>query len=190
VDDWSPDLVAIEAKAKEDCSVLLCVIDAETRALVSVLEAVEHVCRARNVVVVVKNIVPPTDFEGDGSDCLPNELKDLERLRSYLLDVAVRHGVDIYSDLETALVDIQAILQPAQLERDRDRTNRTSFDFDSSPSREALAQQPSLVGQRLRPRLEYQGGDSPAMAHRVLAGGAPAAAHRPPLPPPAAAQIE
>jgi hypothetical protein len=109
VDDWSPDLVAIEAKAKEDCSVLLFVIDAETRALVSVLEAVEHVCRARTVVVVVRELVPPTDFESDGSTAQPNELKDLQRLRSYLRDVAVRHGVDMYSDLQEALGQIRAM---------------------------------------------------------------------------------
>ena len=34
MDDWTPALVAIEAKAKEDCKILLFVISDETRALV------------------------------------------------------------------------------------------------------------------------------------------------------------
>eukprot|EP00049_Salpingoeca_infusionum_P002660 m.58726 g.58726 ORF g.58726 m.58726 type:complete len:104 (+) comp11715_c0_seq1:64-375(+) len=38
VDDWSPDLVAIEAKAKKDATVLLFVFDPSTRCLASLVE--------------------------------------------------------------------------------------------------------------------------------------------------------
>lgn len=117
VDDWTPDLVEIEAKAKEQAGMLLFVISDATRALVSVLEAVEYICRGRLVTVVLKDVEPPTDFEGDGSECRPNELLDLNRLRAYLRDVAVRHGVDLYSDLREALVDMAQLIKASQTTR-------------------------------------------------------------------------
>lgn len=105
-DDWSPELVAIEAKVKEDCAILLFVIDDATRSLVSVLEAVEHICRGRRVFIALIDIVEPTNFDGDGTPASKGELADLNRLRKYLKDVAVRHGVDIYSSVEECVDDI------------------------------------------------------------------------------------
>jgi len=104
-DDWTPALVAIEARAKDECKVLLFVIDDSTRSLVSVLEAVEHVCRGRRAYIVMTDVVKgPISFEGESAG--PGELADLNRLRSYLKDVAVRHGVDIYATVADAVVDI------------------------------------------------------------------------------------
>merc|ERR1719181_175194 len=53
VDDWTPELVQIEAEAKESAEVLLFVIDAQTRALASIVEASEYICRGRHVVLSV-----------------------------------------------------------------------------------------------------------------------------------------
>jgi len=41
IEDWHPNLIQLEAKAKELCDVLLFVIDSKTRAIASMLEATE-----------------------------------------------------------------------------------------------------------------------------------------------------
>jgi len=105
--DWTPALVPLEAKAKEECKILLFVIDDATRSLVSVLEAVEHVCRGRRTYIVMKDKIDCTrDFDGTGVTASEGEIADLNRLRRYLQDVAVRHGVDIYQNIEDAARDI------------------------------------------------------------------------------------
>lgn len=109
-DDWTPALVAIEARAKDQCKILLFVIDDSTRSLVSVLEAVEHVCRGRRAYIVMADTVTgPIDFDGSGVVATPGELADLNRLRSYLKDVAVRHGVDIYGSVQEAVTNIMGL---------------------------------------------------------------------------------
>eukprot|EP00041_Stephanoeca_diplocostata_P012973 m.220768 g.220768 ORF g.220768 m.220768 type:complete len:961 (-) comp19168_c0_seq3:1568-4450(-) len=102
-DDWSPELVTIEAKVKEESRLLLFVIDDTTRALVSVLEAVEHICRGKYCVIVMTDLQGRKDFDGNGLVASDGEMKDLNRLRSYLHDVAVRHGVVIYGDVASAV---------------------------------------------------------------------------------------
>ena len=97
----------IEARAKDECVLLLFVIDDSTRSLVSVLEAVEHVCRGRWAFIVMADTVKsPIDFDGHGQMASDGEIADLNRLRSYLKDVAVRHGVQIYSAVEDAVTAI------------------------------------------------------------------------------------
>lgn len=88
---------------KEECTLVLFVIDNATRALVSILEVVEHICRGKHTIIVLVDIEEPTDFDGTGVSASPNELKDLNRLRRYLRDVAIRHGVKIYSDMHEAM---------------------------------------------------------------------------------------
>lgn len=89
VDDWKPELVALEAAAKQDSEQLLFVIDGQTRAIASILEATEYACSGRQVVLVVENVPDGTVVEGQ--TITGRELKDLNRARSYLLDVAKRH---------------------------------------------------------------------------------------------------
>ena len=78
VDNWTPDLVEIEAKEKEKAGCLLFVIDATTRALASILEAAEYVCRGRHVVLCIRDVTTGTSF-GDELQVTESELKDLNR---------------------------------------------------------------------------------------------------------------
>jgi hypothetical protein len=96
VDDWHPGLVDEEAKAKEEADVLLFIIDNETRSLASVVEAAEHIVRGRNVVLSIVDAVPTGDIQDA-------ELKDLNRMRSYLRDVATRHAVPWTSSVPDAI---------------------------------------------------------------------------------------
>src|SRR5687767_9714501 len=78
VDDWHDGLVALEAAAKEDADVLLFVINGQTRGVASMVEAAFYIGQGRDVVLVLENVT-----EGD-----PAEVKDLNRGRTYLRDVA------------------------------------------------------------------------------------------------------
>ena len=83
VDEWTPDLMQIEAHAKRDAEMLFYVVDANTRAVASMNEVVECICRNRKIVLVVQNMEASNELTRDeaGSEAL---LKDLNRGRDYL----------------------------------------------------------------------------------------------------------
>lgn len=106
--DWSPALVEVEAHAKEAASVLLFVIDKQTRAIGSMLEAVEHISRGRLVVLSVQQIEEGSDI--GGVVVVGNELKDLNRARSYLVDIARRHECPCFTDENSIEEAIQSVI--------------------------------------------------------------------------------
>lgn len=101
VDNWTPDLVEKEAKAKAEADILLFVIDSQTRAIASILEATEYILSKRKVLLVVSDIVDGTSV--NGQVITGGELKDLNRARTYLKDVATRNGVTVYDSVEKAI---------------------------------------------------------------------------------------
>lgn len=56
ISDWHPNLIQLEAAAKEECQMLLFVIDSKTRAIASMLEATEYIMQLRSVVLVILDI--------------------------------------------------------------------------------------------------------------------------------------
>jgi hypothetical protein len=139
VDDWYPELVEQEAKAKDDADVVFFVVGPETRAIASMIEVAELITTGRDLVLVLQDV--PRDMVINGnvsvtsllpySDLLPtrtrtraplcltvrhpffprpppqtlppDEVKDLNRGRAYLANVADRHNVTVYQSLEVAL---------------------------------------------------------------------------------------
>lgn len=95
VEDWSPELVQIEADMKESALVLLFVIGAQTRSIASMIEAAEYIAIQRNVILVIEPL-DPNYFS-------PDELKDLERGREYLADIATRNHMPIYATIPEAV---------------------------------------------------------------------------------------
>ena len=108
VENWTPELVEVEACAKRDAVVLLFVIDRDTRAVASMNEVVEEICRGREVVLVVQDMDPDSELALG-----PNLLKDLNRGRVYLRDIAQRYGVVCYDRVEDAVQDTCARLSLA-----------------------------------------------------------------------------
>lgn len=113
VEDWSArdkelkengvvgGMTEFEATEKEASELLLFVIDGQTRAIASMIEVTEYVTKGRAVVLVVKNIVDGTEIAG--SAITGAELKDLNRARAYLLDVAKRHSTPVFESEEEAV---------------------------------------------------------------------------------------
>jgi hypothetical protein len=115
VDDWSEQdakckaegiaggIAEVEAKAKDESQELLFVIDNKTRAIASILEATENITRGRNVTLVVNNIADGTVI---GEQTITGaELKDLNRARAYLLDLARRNPTNakVFDTIEDAV---------------------------------------------------------------------------------------
>lgn len=101
VEDWSEKLVAIEAAAKQEAEVLLFVIDQQTRALASIMEATEHICQGRDIFLVIQEIVDGTEI--NNQKITGGELKDLNRVRAYLRDLAQRDRITVYASVEEAI---------------------------------------------------------------------------------------
>lgn len=104
VEDWSPECVEIERKAKKNAEAYLFMIDGQTRGIASMLEvvALSHVHRDKSMHVVVHDI--PDGIEIAGATITGRELKDLNNSRQYLLD-AIKDltNVYIFETLEDAL---------------------------------------------------------------------------------------
>jgi hypothetical protein len=113
ISDWHPNLIQLEAKAKEVCDVLLFVIDSKTRAIASMLEATEYIMSNRRVVIVIIDI--PEGSRIDGELISGRQLKDLNRARAFLCDIAARHQkyCDVYDSVEMAVNNI-CITHPKQ----------------------------------------------------------------------------
>lgn len=99
-EDWSPELVQAEARAKAAAGTCLFVIDAQTRAIASMLEAAELIGDGRDVALVVQDM--PDGTEVDSTVITGRELKDLNRARAYLRDIADRHQVAVHPDVTAA----------------------------------------------------------------------------------------
>jgi hypothetical protein len=132
VEEWSEELVEIEARAKEDAAVLLFVIGKETRALASVAEAAEYICRGRNIVLVIEEV--PQDMSFDGVGTSKAELKDLNRSRSYLRDICTRHAATCLDTVEQAVQYIINNYQSAKANKLIKRTRIEAAGATRSPA--------------------------------------------------------
>ena len=109
VKDWTDSLIEKEALAKESAKVLLFVIDAETWAIASMIEACEYIVQGRPVVLVILDIPPAVVIAGEPIG--PQQREDLNRGRKFLADVAKRHHVPVYGKLKDAM---QKVIEMAQ----------------------------------------------------------------------------
>ena len=80
----------------------------------------------------------------------PDEVKDLNRGRAYLANVADRHDVTVYQSIEVALQEAYALIQQRRLERatqfvpdDRDDMGEGPSDSDAAGSEASQQQKPA-----------------------------------------------
>ena len=87
-------MLALESAAKLEAQVLFYVIDPQTRALASMIEATELIMANRNVVLVIQDMTEDTVI--GGQKVTGRELVDMNRARAYLADCAQRHDVTVF----------------------------------------------------------------------------------------------
>merc|ERR1711998_198939 len=103
VENWYPELMSIENTAKHAATVVLIVIDSQTRAIMSLMEAIEHITTGRTVVLAIVNVEAEQSI---GDDIVSStECKDLNRARGYLRDVAARYGIKVHASVADATQD-------------------------------------------------------------------------------------
>lgn len=135
-DNWSSELVVIEAAAKRDADILLFVITDETRAVGSMIEVAEHATLAKlsgkRVVVVIQDLKPGSSF-GDIATT-PAEIKDLNRGRAYLADVCARQGFVVFQTVESGIEHTIRLYGDVQLRAAEVIANavRATSEFESS----------------------------------------------------------
>lgn len=115
LEDWKPDMVVVEAIAKEKCAVLLFVVGSETRGIASMIEATQFICEGREVVLVLEDVIE--GFEISGESIHPLEAKDLNRGRAYIADVARRWSTPTFSNVRDACIYCVTLI--------RERKNRS-----------------------------------------------------------------
>lgn len=110
VEDWSPDLMKIEAEAKLTSAVLLFVLDSQTRALATLNEIIEFSVRGQQKVIIVMDFVAAgTEIEGQ---CLTSEeAQDINRARSRMASLARRRGAEVCNSLALALRLVSSIIK-------------------------------------------------------------------------------
>lgn len=110
VDDWSPELMKVENYHKDTATILLFVIDNETRAVASCTEAAYYIGKGRKVVIVVNKFIADHSSivnQESPSNIGINEYKDLNRGREYLIDICKQHNIPVYNDIDSAMYDIK-----------------------------------------------------------------------------------
>lgn len=118
VKEWSNKLVALEGLMKAWCKILFFVIGAKTRALASMIEVASLIAAGRRVVLVIEPVEAGVEIEGQVPSA--SELKDLNRAREYLKDVASSYNIPVHP---TADAGIKAIIASEEEER-RDQRAR------------------------------------------------------------------
>jgi hypothetical protein len=105
VENWSEDCIELENTAKENATQFLFVIDSETRSLSSMIESAELLIKnPSSFVLVIQNIIDNTQL--DGQTVTGRELKDLNRAREYLKNIAVRHKIKVFRTVEDGVKEI------------------------------------------------------------------------------------
>eukprot|EP01138_Halocafeteria_seosinensis_P000737 gb/GECG01000754.1/.p1 GENE.gb/GECG01000754.1/~~gb/GECG01000754.1/.p1 ORF type:complete len:529 (+),score=57.45 gb/GECG01000754.1/:1-1587(+) len=106
VENWTPDLIEVEANAKQEALILMFVVTGETRAVASMIEIAEHISSERDVVIVLQDVEPGSQISGH--ELYADEVKDLNRGRAYLADVADRRGVKVFQNITKAVEHVIA----------------------------------------------------------------------------------
>ncbi|TRY61726.1 hypothetical protein TCAL_11143 [Tigriopus californicus] len=94
-------LIPIEASAMDNSRVLLFVILGNSRSVSAMCEAAYYIGKGTHVVLCIQKIKPDTLI--DGEVLSKTALKDFNRGRSYLSDIANREAVPIFEEINEAV---------------------------------------------------------------------------------------
>jgi hypothetical protein len=109
VSRWVPELVAKEHDAKQAASVLLYVVDSQTRSTVGMIEVAYLVASGRCVVVVAHSYKPGQSIMGE--TITHREYRDLVEGQTTLLTLVKSKGIEVHKSLPSALQCTAKILR-------------------------------------------------------------------------------
>eukprot|EP00744_Colponema_vietnamica_P027375 GILI01041047.1.p1 GENE.GILI01041047.1~~GILI01041047.1.p1 ORF type:complete len:230 (-),score=33.75 GILI01041047.1:173-862(-) len=117
VEQWSPELLPLETKAKNEAEILLFVVDGTTRAVASLVEAAFNIGNGREIVIVLQDLTRGSRVSGIMLN--EDERKDLNRGRAYLKDLCLSNNVQLFSSIKDAMVHIVDVLSARNKQRER-----------------------------------------------------------------------
>ncbi|XP_072176894.1 uncharacterized protein [Diadema setosum] len=118
---WNLRYLPLEAQAKENCNYLLYVISSQARSAGSMIEVAHYIGQDRKVILCVQDI--QEGLVVDGEKLTPRAVKDYNRGRQYLADVASRERVPVFSDVTEAT---NALVARIKRDREQEQTDNPS----------------------------------------------------------------
>lgn len=110
VDEWTEALVQAEAKAKEQAQLLFFVLDNQTRALASIMEASYLLGTRKPLTLIVKEYDGRGNkWEIQGEELDEYEIDLLNDLKRYVLEIAKLEHVPVFKDTTTAAHYVSAL---------------------------------------------------------------------------------
>ncbi|KAG8184235.1 hypothetical protein JTE90_013211 [Oedothorax gibbosus] len=98
---WSDRLIPMEATHMENSQVLLFVIKKDARSLADMILAAHYVGLGCQIVLCIQYIDDDIEIEGEKLSC--QAVKDYNRGRVYLSDLATRAGVPVFDQIDEAV---------------------------------------------------------------------------------------
>lgn len=98
---WSRRFIPIEAAAMDASRVLLFVVSRETRSLSSMALAAHYIGLGCNVVLCIQRLPDNAEINGDRLSAFA--IKDYNRGRNYLSDLANREGIPVFDEIKEAV---------------------------------------------------------------------------------------
>jgi hypothetical protein len=98
VEDWTENLIEIENNVKSSAEILLFVLDGNTRGISTMIEITELILTNKNNLVLVINDIAEGSII-NGQKISFDELKDLNRSRAYLSELAERYGITVFKSI-------------------------------------------------------------------------------------------
>lgn len=102
VEEWYPELIEVEERAKDSASLLFFVIDSQTRAVSSMVEIAFFAGIGRDLVVVVDDISTQKPKIGDDTPS-PREVEDLNRGRAFVRSLLEAGGSVLATEVEEGI---------------------------------------------------------------------------------------
>ena len=110
VDEWTEALVQAEAKAKEQAQLLFFVLDNQTRALASIMEACYFLGTRKPLTLIVKEYDGSGNkWEIQGEELDEYEIDLLNDLKRYVLEIAKLEHIPVFKDTATAAHYVSAL---------------------------------------------------------------------------------
>lgn len=108
----SKRLIPIEASAMDNSRILLFVIQGTARSVSAMCQAAYLIGAGCNVVLCVQHIQPDAKIEGEVGSALA--VKDYNRGRSYLSDLANREGIPVHDEITEA---VECVIQKCKVSK-------------------------------------------------------------------------
>ena len=99
--EWNRRYISMESSLRDNSRLLLYVITSTCRGVLSMVEAANYIGHGCNMVLCIQHLEPGVVVEGESLSA--KAIKDYNRARCYLGDIANREGVPVFVNIDEAV---------------------------------------------------------------------------------------